>query len=433
VTHNADQSHSEENMLTRLLLTLLGKAGTCDGRPDSGGVTVSRRRRPLLDATCTPALGRSAAVLVISGSVGAGHDGAASELATRLRAQGVHADVHDYLAALPWPCRYVLREGYTFSVGRAPAVFEWLFASIEDRRLVLACTLAFCRLGNRRVHRWATAKPYGLVVSTYPLASQTLGTLRRRGELTSQVATYLTDPAVHRTWVHPAVDHHLTVTGAAAHQGQAVYGIAMRPAGPLVPDRFSRGISPERRSALRHELGLRPDQRVALLVTGSLGLGDAEHSACGVLDAGLVPLVLCGRNEALRARLTRIPGVVALGWRDDVHELMHTVDVLVHNAGGLTFTEALVAGLPTVSYRCIPGHGRANAAAIEDAGLGPWARSPEQFTTALREQAAKRRILSTQPDPSLLILSLLDGTATNPATAGTMSVSRPGQLTGREK
>jgi len=35
--------------------------------------------------------------LIISGSVGAGHDGAANELADRLRVHGIDVDVRDYL------------------------------------------------------------------------------------------------------------------------------------------------------------------------------------------------------------------------------------------------------------------------------------------------------------------------------------------------
>ena len=56
------------------------------------------------------------AVLILSGSVGAGHDGAAHELARRLRDRGVDVDVRDYLEALPRWFRFFLREGYTASV-----------------------------------------------------------------------------------------------------------------------------------------------------------------------------------------------------------------------------------------------------------------------------------------------------------------------------
>ncbi|MBC7375398.1 MAG: glycosyltransferase [Frankiales bacterium] len=383
---------------------MLSRLTTRGSAPRRGAVTRPFRRRAGLRLAPSSA---PDAVLIISGSVGAGHDGAAHELAARLRAAGVQVDVRDYLEALPRWFRYVLRDGYTLSVERAPAVFEWLFVSIERSPVVQGITLAACRMGNRQVRRWSLESSYAVVVSTYPLASQTLGMLRARGDLSMPALTYLTDPAVHRTWVHPSIDEHLTVTEASARQGEATYQLPMTAAGPLVPARFGDGITPARRRALREQLGLPDGRHVAMLVTGSLGLGDAVHSARHVLAAGLTPLVLCGRNQALRERLSRLTGVVALGWRDDVHELLHLADVLVHNAGGLGFTEALVAGLPAVSYRCIPGHGLANAAILESAGLAPWARDNASFIIAVREQATRTRTASPQQDPATVVLRYL--------------------------
>lgn len=55
-------------------------------------------------------------------------------------------------------------------------------------------------------------------------------------------------------------------------------------------------------------------------------------------------------------------------------------DLVVHNAGGLSLTESLVAGVPAITFASLPGHGRANARTLERSGMAPWARSPEQLT-----------------------------------------------------
>lgn len=346
-------------------------------------------------------------VLVVSGSVGAGHDGAANELASRLRAAGVEVDVRDLLAVLPAPIPRVLRDGYTVTVDRVPGVFERLFGALEGRGIVRGAMLGVCRLGEAGVARWLRAGRYDAVVSTYPLASQILGELRRKGTAPMPLVTYLTDPAAHNSWVHPLVDLHLTVTSATATRGAAAYGVAMTEAGPLVPHRFSEPVSPRQLLALRTELGLPADRRVALLVAGSLGIGDVVPTIEHVAAAGLTPLVLCGRNERLRLRAAAVTGAVALGWRDDVHELMALSDVLVHNAGGLSFTEALVAGLPAISYRCIPGHGQANAAVLDEAGIAPWAHSPDELRAALVRQTAVRPAPPLLLDPADRVLALL--------------------------
>jgi len=344
--------------------------------------------------------------LIISGSVGAGHDGAARELAARLRRHGVVVDERDYLDALPRPLPFLLRQGYTATVERVPSFFEWLFRSLEGNVSAQHALTRFCSLADRTVRRWTRVRSYSVVVSTYPLASQTLGHLRERGDLTAPAVTYLTDPAAHRSWVHAEVDLHLTVIAEAARQSSTNYGVTTRTAGPLVPARFA-SVPPARVAELRRELGVSGRSQVALIVTGSLGLGDVGETVSLVLAAGLVPVVLCGRNDAMRRRIAAVPGALALGWRTDVHELMHAADVLVHNAGGLTFTEALVAGLPAVSFRCIPGHGLANAAALEVSGLAPWARTNEQFVEALRRQAGRGRRTTRHRDPALHVLQVM--------------------------
>jgi processive 1,2-diacylglycerol beta-glucosyltransferase len=348
-------------------------------------------------------------VLVISGSVGAGHDGAADELVSRLAKLGVAADRRDYLDALPRPCRYMLRDGYRLSVGYWPAFFDWLFANLERTGWVRRVTLWLCKVAQRDVLRWVG--DHDVVVSTYMLSSQTLGQLKEAGKINATLVTFLTDPAVHRTWIHPAVDHHVTVTEATARMGEQVYQTPMRAVGGLVSARFAEPVDPARRQAVRAELGLSRDGLVVLLATGSLGMGDVPNVVRSITSSGVGEVVvLCGRNDGLRKQLSTRPGVVALGWRDDVPELMAAADVLVHNAGGLSLTEALTAGLPPVTFRPIPGHGIANSQVLADAGLAPWPKDDSELVEAIRKQAIDRgdpSCVVVNPDTAALVLELL--------------------------
>lgn len=355
------------------------------------------------------AAGTETRVLVISGSVGAGHDGAADELISRLAKVDIAADRRDYLDALPRPFRYILRDGYWLSVGYVPAFFDWLFASLEKTGWVQRVAMWLCRVAQRDVLRWVG--DHEVVVSTYMLASQTLGQLKEAGLVNATLVTFLTDPAVHRTWVHPAVDHHVTVTEATAQMGQQVYRTPMQAVGGLVSHRFKPQPDPDCRQRLRSELGLSPEGLVVLLATGSLGMGDVPTVVRTIRNSSVAEvIVLCGRNDRLRQQLEAQPGVAALGWRDDVPDLMAAADVLIHNAGGLSLTEALTAGLPAVTYRPIPGHGVANSQVLADAGLAPWPQDEDELVEAIRKQAVHRGDPShvVRPtDATSLVLSLL--------------------------
>jgi len=264
---------------------------------------------------------------------------------------------------------------------------------------------AVCHRAEPAVLGWVESHRADVVVATYPGAAQTIGALRSDGRLAARAITYLTDPAVHVSWLHPGVDRHLTATSATARHGAAEYGLPFQAAGPLVPARFSRRLGAGEVAALRQELMPEADRPMALLVAGSLGLGGIATTVDDVIRAGFTALVLCGRNEDLRRRLQGRPGAVALGWRTDVDRLMQAADVLVQNAGGLSFTESLVAGLPAVTYRPIPGHGRANARVLDGAGLAPWARTPSELAVHLRAQAARQRTAHRFPDPTDAVLA----------------------------
>ena len=340
---------------------------------------------PALPAELLSLRGR---VVIISATVGQGHEGAARELARRLTRRGVQVEVHDYLDALPVAARRVLRDLYGPTVQYAPAVFDRMFHGLEGQGAVRRLANWVCRQAEATVAGWTEGAD--VVVTTYPLGGQTLGALREQGRLDAPAVTYLTDPAAHATWCHPAVDHHLTVIRATAVDA-ARYGVRARPSGPLAASANHR----RDRSAVRAELGLPDGAPVALISAGSLGMGSVPRTVRDLIGhPDLRVVVLCGRNERLRRRLGRLPRVVALGWRDDVPSLMGACDVLVHNAGGLSLTEALAAGLPAITYRPIPGHGRANADVLDRSGVAPWPRDGRELVAAVDAVAAGRATTS---------------------------------------
>ncbi len=221
-------------------------------------------------------------------------------------------------------------------------------------------------LGARLVREVADAQ---LVMSTHPFASQALGEARLRGRLRAPVVTYLTDASVHRLWVHPAVDLHLAITDLAAAQAAELGGTAT-PVRPVVTG-STTAICPDWRAPW-------PAGRpTALVVGGSCGVGELYESALDLLATGLVtPVVACGSNTVLHDKLAGVPGVIALGWRDDMPALVAAASCVVQNAGGMTSLEALAAGTPTLTYRPIAGHGTSNAEMLHRAALVPWVDDP---------------------------------------------------------
>ncbi|MBY8874157.1 glycosyltransferase [Micromonospora sp. PLK6-60] len=318
-------------------------------------------------------------VVVVSADVGAGHDTAAAELARRLCERGFLVDRVNLLETLPRPVRWAFREAYRGILRWLPWGYEALFTmTSRSRRSVTVIRMLLWPV--RRRMRRRIPPDTRAVVTTYPFANQLLGPLRERRRLGVPVLTYVTDFVVHPTWVSPGVDVYCALRHAELRP--VPHPVTVEEVQPLVPAAFTTAPEVSRGEA-RSRFGLPRHDRLALIVAGAWGAGDVETTVAEVAATGCVrPVVVCGRNEALRERLSRAHEHV-LGWVDDMPTLMRAVDVVVENAGGLTCQEALASGVPVVTYRPIAGHGRANAAVLARSGLTRWAPSAHHLRRVL--------------------------------------------------
>ncbi len=364
-------------------------------------------------------------ILIMSASVGAGHDGAAAELARRLRGYGFEVIVVDYVDQLPARLGPLLRRAYVTQLATMPRTWGWLLTGLHRRPGVARAAVAtVSRAATGRTRATLRCQP-DAVVSTYPMASQVFGRLRRRGEITVPVVTFLTDMSVHPLWIAVGVDAHLALHEVPARAARELGAAGVVVAGSAVGPAFHPGPVPGERADIRARYGIPADRPAALVVAGSWGVGEVPAAVADLAATGTVtPVTVCGTNTGLRDQLHRLGYGPALGWIDDMAPLIRACDVVVQNAGGLTSLEAVACGVPVLSYRCLPGHGTTNAAGLAQAGLARWAREPAELAPTLAGILAdplaghQARADVTAHDPAALIAAL----AGHPVPAGTDSV-----------
>lgn len=323
-------------------------------------------------------------VLLVSASIGGGHDGAAAEFATRFHLQGSVSETVDFLSLLPpWVGRFV-RSCYRFQLRAVPLSYEllyrmWFAVPWLWQPFVMFVTM----LSRRRISSVIRRFSPDVVVSTYPLSSLALGRMRKKRWLRLPVVTYLTDPSVHPLWLHPSVDLHLATSSATA---AAVTTRGIGPVDVVAPMVRAGFLETQSRHEARGLFAIPTDAIVALIVAGSWGVGDVLRTARIIAaDGRFLPVVACGRNDRLRQELIDAGCGIAIGWTAHMASLMAGCDVVVENAGGLTCMEAFASGVPVVSFEPIPGHGRDNARVMETAGLTYFARSPNELVKAVKE------------------------------------------------
>lgn len=325
-------------------------------------------------------------VLILSAAMGAGHLQVARELERRLAGRGSPVAVADLLEVMPRPAGRALRWVYPTMVNRVPRLYDVVydhFFLAEQRQAERASLPVRWSLPGLRA--LADEVRPDLVVSTYHLAGVAAAELRARGKLACPVVTMITTFGVHDLWLHPATDGYLCITPAAAQRVAARTSVPIEIGEPVVRPGFAPQGPPE--PAVRAALA--PGAaRVALVVAGSLGLGEVAGTAAAIAALpGWRPVVVCGANDRLRRQVSGIEGAVGLGWVTDMAGILAAADIVVDNAAGSTAKEALSLGRPVVTYRPLPGHGRHDALMMQEVGLTEVVDDPAGLRAALERLA----------------------------------------------
>ena len=322
-------------------------------------------------------------VLIVSASMGAGHDGAARELRSRLSDRGYEVEIVDFLDLLWLRLGTALRWLYQLQLRALPWTYEVTYRVTPVLRAPTVIVDDW--LSRRRFRRVVNTFRPAVIVSVYPLSSLVLGRMRRTGRLRVPVVTYLTDFSVHALWVERGVDRHLAISTPSAQFATTRGARDAVARGPLVGWPFHTAGQPER-AAMRSRLGLTADTRAVLVVAGSWGVGEISATVDVIASVDEFHLiVVCGRNETLRDTLQSKRLGTIIGWTDEMPALMAAADVLVENAGGLTCMEAFASRLPVVTFRPIPGHGRENARTMASYGVCRYAHDSGGLLATLRE------------------------------------------------
>ncbi len=338
-------------------------------------------------------------VLILTASVGEGHDRPAHALAAQLHEECPEAEVvvEDCLEAMGRAVAVVSEDAARVVFYRWQWIWDvgfWVFAVNRVTREISQRLIT--RLGSPGLRRLIERVQPDVIVSVYPNVTEVLGRLRRSGRLRVPVVAAITDLAAMHYWASRGVDVHLVTHPESIEEVREVAGQASIVAtvhGFSLPE-FLR---PRAQADARDHLGLPADGKVVLVSGGGWGVGDVEgavREALSLDDASRV-VGLCGRNDELRARLeSRFrgdPRVRVEGFTEEMPEWMAAADALVHSTGGLTVLEALMRGCPPISYGWGRGHVRINNRAFRRFGLAEVVESRAELAPALARVFANGR------------------------------------------
>ena len=309
--------------------------------------------------TETTTAGRKA--LLLTGSIGMGHDQLAEACSASLSASGWSAQTLDAM-------RLLGRRGGAAgeAVFRAMLAVPGLYDAFHftalrpGNRLALLADAAARRRIVPRLREYLEQDPPGLVISVFATGASAISRLAGSYPAMNHVV-FCTDVTPHRMWVHPNVDLYLvssSVAVAAVQRFQPEARVLVVPA--AVRPAF---YQPAPQEQVRASLGVPAGERCVLLMSGAWGLGPVAATAAALGNAGVHVLAVAGRNakleRKLRAVAARQPRVRAFGFTEAIPDLMAACDLVITSSGD-TCTEARTVGRSMLLLDVVPGHGRDN-------------------------------------------------------------------------
>jgi processive 1,2-diacylglycerol beta-glucosyltransferase len=275
-----------------------------------------------------------------------------------------------------------------------------------DPTLVLG---PFLRAGLRRV---LEERRPDVVVSVLPGINGLLAEAADR--IGGRVEVVLTDwHSVHRFWAARGVQHYTAPT-ESARLDCIRFGAPPAAVDVVgVPIRREFGVrAGSNGSRALAEIGLDPGRFTVLAMAGAEGSPRALQNIAGLarVPHDIQVLVVCGHNDELRRDVQRLRAAVpvrAVGFVDEVADLMQAAGVVVTKAGGLTLAEAFACRAPVVVHDVLAGQETGNLEYVLECRAALYARDAEALTRivsdlyvkpALRAELADRGAQLARPD-----------------------------------
>ena len=336
-------------------------------------------------------------ILIFYASYGGGHLSAANSIKDYLSSNYEKIDVEliDCMKYINKPIEKITTTAYNEMAKKAPWAWGKIYSDSQKGPLAHITTRSNQVFAIKLLRLLREKKP-DLIISTHPFGSQMCSYLKRKGKITSKIATILTDFAPHDQWL---VGSDYTDYFFVAHNKMKEYLISKN-----IPENkiFATGIPISNKfletfntSKILSSLSLKENLKTVLFFAGGkFGLGKSrtlEIFNTLVNDFNNIQVIaISGKNKKMYEEFNQIVKIAnktnfikIFEFVNNVPELMAVSDVVITKPGGLTTTESLVSGLPMIIINPIPGQEEENAQFLEHSNVGIWLKKQMNITETI--------------------------------------------------
>ncbi|MCI9149572.1 MAG: glycosyl transferase [Lachnospiraceae bacterium] len=316
-------------------------------------------------------------ILILSCSTGQGHNSAALAVYENLLSHQVDCEFMDALLFAGKKTSNAVCKTYVNVASKTPHLFGLAYRAggiISNTHTKSPVYYANTRYA-RQMYDYITGNHFDVVLTSHLFPAQTLTYIGKKYKpdlLTMAIATdYTSIPFWEETRLDYYIIPHRDLIREFYRKG--IPREKLLPFGIPVSASFTER---RERQEARRILGLPQEGFEILIMSGSMGFGHMKpliHSFLKKYGDHVTIVAMGGSNEqlksSLRERFGSLSNVYVLDYTQQVSLYMDSADLLYTKPGGLTSTEALVKGIPTIHTAPIPGCETRNARFFASHGL----------------------------------------------------------------
>ncbi|MDP4146198.1 MAG: glycosyltransferase [Bacillota bacterium] len=311
-------------------------------------------------------------VLILTASVGEGHNKAAYSLEDTFRRNGYNVTTVDFIKKTSKLLNLCIVGGYKSMVFKYPKLYGGLYriTNVDDPCYrVSKCIKAMFETGVTNIIN--ETRP-DIIIGTHAFAALIVSNLKGENKINVPFISVITDFQAHYAYINNNVDAYI-VGSRYTKQDMIRKGVA--------PSKiFTYGIPIRRDFFDTSFIDKNFDKKcfTILVMGGGLGAGRIDKVLKNIMSNkhNLKIIVICGNNSALRRYLIRRydnknEGKVIdiLGYVNEISRVMTEADIIISKPGGLTVSEAVAKKLPMIIPFSIPGQEEENARFLTASGV----------------------------------------------------------------
>ena len=329
-------------------------------------------------------------ILILSCNTGGGHNSAAKAIKEALEERHQICDIMDVLAFGSQTASDLVCDAYIEMVKNTPKLFGELYkmgnkiGQINQKNSKIRSPIYLInKLYADSLADYINKNNYDAVICVHIFAAEAMTSLKKHHKTTVPfyfVATdYYCSPMLEETTPNAIFISHKDSIFSFINHG--IDKKLLIPVGIPVSKKF---LVKKDKTEARSQFGLKQEDEVFLLMSGSMGFGDLIETTRYIFENGnnnTKVIAITGNNQDLYNEFEKAfeheERLILVGFTDKVSDYMDASDVLLTKPGGLSSSEALAKGIAIVHTSPIPGCESENVQFFTEHHLSICAQEPQ--------------------------------------------------------